>query len=132
MSTPDPRAGRPHRRVFYFGIIALMALIVVLGIRIAVPALQLRMLADNFRARGISLRCDLPEGREWLRDWFCEDLFPMFASRIDVHLGQEMFNDQDLARLSALCRPRHVGLEATQITDAGLAHLGRMRQLESL
>ena len=62
----------------------------------------------------------MPTSREILRR----------AGRLEIQ--KIPFTDDDLAQLSVQANPEVLFLVGTQVTDAGMAHLGRMTELKWL
>ncbi len=134
-NSPTDKPPRP-RRWIPLSLRLFVAMLVILGVgsalRIAVPAYrQYAAIREIQRLGGKADFCRV--GPPWLRDLVGIDRMRMFDRVFSITLDKKRATDSTMRQISRLATgPTSLSLSNTQVTDAGLAYLAGLNDLQSL
>ncbi|MGO8753589.1 MAG: hypothetical protein ACLQNE_47250 [Thermoguttaceae bacterium] len=80
-------------------------------------------------AKGNEIQGAQPSSPKWLRTLLGDDCF---TNVVEVALDHTQVTDAGLAHLKGLTQLQQLSLDNTQVTDAGLEHLKGLTQLQTL
>ena len=136
---PAPLSAAPKRRWFQWSLRTLFVVVTVLSVALGIVLHRARTRREALRAidelgGGYSITIG---GTAWLRSIVNDDKYFYDISRISFRNTPERpFTDENLASvidsINTFKRPKLLDLTDTDVTDNGLPHLYRVRNLEGL
>ena len=143
-SPPSAPTIKPKRRRLRFSLRGLMVLVLAMGCGLGYIVHLARVQHDavaaitrtggrvayqwQFLPNGLSNF----QGRPWAPDWLVASLGPdYFGPVVYVHLGEQA-GDAEMAQVGRLPRLVFLELSASEVTDAGLVHLARVKRIDHL
>src|SRR5947209_1949698 len=118
-------------RPLWIGMATVVLVVVAVGLRIAMPVWQQHIAVELIERVGghVDTRHG---GPEWLRQRLGDERMSAFDRVTGIHLAGTQATDATLACLGSVTELERLELDNTNVTDAGLAHLKGLTRLSSL